>query len=177
MNMHMICSWCWPYKLGVSIVEDGDSGITMELEMQWDGNPSIILDIKTRLGVALPIQVMYDDCFVLKIQSNVFYFLEWLSFYLAIFTLLCQWEVLKRHSIRNLHQQITIFPLFSLLICPKQILFSVFVSWIWYLLLCKDLYCSDLDSLIGGYLLDLAHPRLIGKLQMMMMMIQWSGWY
>ncbi|KAK9100613.1 hypothetical protein Scep_024043 [Stephania cephalantha] len=29
----------------------------MELEMQWDGNPSIILDIKTRLGVGLPVQV------------------------------------------------------------------------------------------------------------------------
>lgn len=30
----------------------------MELEMQWDGNPSIILDIKTRVGVGLPVQVM-----------------------------------------------------------------------------------------------------------------------
>ncbi|XP_026454630.1 synaptotagmin-5-like isoform X2 [Papaver somniferum] len=29
----------------------------MELEMQWDGNPSIVLDIKTKLGVSLPIQV------------------------------------------------------------------------------------------------------------------------
>ncbi|GFP83597.1 synaptotagmin-5 [Phtheirospermum japonicum] len=29
----------------------------MELEMQWDGNPSIVLDIKTYLGVALPVQV------------------------------------------------------------------------------------------------------------------------
>ncbi|XP_019052442.1 PREDICTED: synaptotagmin-5-like isoform X3 [Nelumbo nucifera] len=29
----------------------------MELELQWDGNPSIILDIKTLLGVALPVQV------------------------------------------------------------------------------------------------------------------------
>jgi hypothetical protein len=29
----------------------------MELEMNWDGNPSIILDIKTRLGVSLPVQV------------------------------------------------------------------------------------------------------------------------
>ncbi|KAJ6373156.1 hypothetical protein OIU76_027483 [Salix suchowensis] len=32
-------------------------GITMELEMQWDGNPNIVLDINTRVGVALPIQV------------------------------------------------------------------------------------------------------------------------
>lgn len=31
----------------------------MELEMNWDANPSIILDVKTRLGVALPIQVIY----------------------------------------------------------------------------------------------------------------------
>lgn len=30
----------------------------MELEIQWDGNPNIVLDIKTMLGVALPIQVM-----------------------------------------------------------------------------------------------------------------------
>lgn len=44
-------------SLGVSIVEDGGEGITMDLEMNWDGNPSIILDIKTRLGVALPVQV------------------------------------------------------------------------------------------------------------------------
>lgn len=27
--------------------------------MNWDANPSIILDVKTRLGVALPIQVIY----------------------------------------------------------------------------------------------------------------------
>lgn len=29
----------------------------MELEMNWDANSSIILDIKTHIGVALPIQV------------------------------------------------------------------------------------------------------------------------
>ncbi|KAF3453760.1 hypothetical protein FNV43_RR04201 [Rhamnella rubrinervis] len=46
-----------PQFTGVSIVEDGGDGITMDLEMKWDGNPSIILDIKTRLGVALPVQV------------------------------------------------------------------------------------------------------------------------
>lgn len=39
---------------------DGDAGeIVMELEMQWDGNPSIILAIETRVGVKLPIQVVY----------------------------------------------------------------------------------------------------------------------
>lgn len=42
----------------MSIIEDGGSGVTMELEMQWDGNPSIILDIKTLIGVALPVQVL-----------------------------------------------------------------------------------------------------------------------
>ncbi|KAI3894482.1 hypothetical protein MKX03_013813 [Papaver bracteatum] len=46
-----------PQFTGVSIIEDGEDGITMELEMQWDGNPSIVLDIKTKLGVSLPIQV------------------------------------------------------------------------------------------------------------------------
>uniref|UniRef100_A0A5B6ZC62 Putative synaptotagmin-5 n=1 Tax=Davidia involucrata TaxID=16924 RepID=A0A5B6ZC62_DAVIN len=46
-----------PQFTGVSIIEDGGGGITMELEMQWDGNPSIVLDIKTRLGVGLPVQV------------------------------------------------------------------------------------------------------------------------
>ncbi|XP_051152436.1 synaptotagmin-5 [Andrographis paniculata] len=46
-----------PQFTGVSIIEDGSEGVTMELEMQWDGNPSIILDIKTYLGVSLPVQV------------------------------------------------------------------------------------------------------------------------
>ncbi|XP_009799031.1 synaptotagmin-5-like [Nicotiana sylvestris] len=46
-----------PQFTGISILEDGSEGITMELEMQWDGNPSIILDIKTYVGVALPVQV------------------------------------------------------------------------------------------------------------------------
>ncbi|MQM08038.1 hypothetical protein Taro_040885, partial [Colocasia esculenta] len=45
-------------SIGVSILEDkGSEGITMELELQWDGNPNIVLDIRTRLGMALPIQV------------------------------------------------------------------------------------------------------------------------
>ncbi|WMV54978.1 hypothetical protein MTR67_048363, partial [Solanum verrucosum] len=46
-----------PQFTWISIIEDGSEGITMELEMQWDGNPSIILDIKTYVGVALPVQV------------------------------------------------------------------------------------------------------------------------
>ncbi|XP_059635175.1 synaptotagmin-5-like [Cornus florida] len=46
-----------PQFTGISIIEDRGDGITLELEMQWDGNPSIILDIVTRLGVGLPVQV------------------------------------------------------------------------------------------------------------------------
>lgn len=46
-----------PQFTGVSIIDNDDSGVIMELEMQWDGNPSIILDIQTALGLALPIQV------------------------------------------------------------------------------------------------------------------------
>lgn len=46
-----------PQFTGISIIEDDSEGLTMELEMNWDGNPSIILDIKTRLGVSLPVQV------------------------------------------------------------------------------------------------------------------------
>jgi len=47
-----------PQFTGISIIENTqESGIVMELEMNWDANASIILDVKTRLGVALPIQV------------------------------------------------------------------------------------------------------------------------
>uniref|UniRef100_A0A7N0TZC8 Uncharacterized protein n=1 Tax=Kalanchoe fedtschenkoi TaxID=63787 RepID=A0A7N0TZC8_KALFE len=46
-----------PQFTGVSIIEDAGDGITLELEMNWDGNPNIVLDIKTRLGMALPVQV------------------------------------------------------------------------------------------------------------------------
>ncbi|XP_019414460.1 PREDICTED: synaptotagmin-4-like [Lupinus angustifolius] len=48
-----------PQFTGISIVEEdsGSNGVTMELEMQWDGNPNIVLDIKTRVGVVLPVQV------------------------------------------------------------------------------------------------------------------------
>ncbi|XP_021741801.1 synaptotagmin-5-like [Chenopodium quinoa] len=46
-----------PQFTGVSILEDAGEGVTMELEMNWDGNPSIILDIKTKLGLSLPVQV------------------------------------------------------------------------------------------------------------------------
>ncbi|KAF6173826.1 hypothetical protein GIB67_003827 [Kingdonia uniflora] len=44
--------------IGVSIIEDGGSGgITLELELQWDGNPNIVLDIKMMVGVVLPLKV------------------------------------------------------------------------------------------------------------------------
>ncbi|CAA0838432.1 Synaptotagmin-5 [Striga hermonthica] len=46
-----------PQFTGVSIVVGESDEIIMELDLQWDGNPKIVLDIKTRLGVTLPIQV------------------------------------------------------------------------------------------------------------------------
>uniref|UniRef100_A0A0D9X6G9 C2 domain-containing protein n=1 Tax=Leersia perrieri TaxID=77586 RepID=A0A0D9X6G9_9ORYZ len=46
-----------PQFTGVSILDSDDSsGITMELELQWDGNPNIVLDIQTTLGISLPVQ-------------------------------------------------------------------------------------------------------------------------
>ncbi|GJY43873.1 putative ribonuclease H-like domain-containing protein [Tanacetum coccineum] len=41
----------------LSVIEEKSDGITLELEMNWDGNPDIVLDVKTRLGVGLPVQV------------------------------------------------------------------------------------------------------------------------
>lgn len=38
--------------------------------MQWDANSSIILAIKTRLGVALPVQVIHTCVF-----ASVYYYL------------------------------------------------------------------------------------------------------
>ncbi|VFQ60736.1 unnamed protein product [Cuscuta campestris] len=46
-----------PQFTGVTILESDPKEIVMEMEMQWDGNPNIVLDIKTLVGVALPIQV------------------------------------------------------------------------------------------------------------------------
>lgn len=46
-----------PQFTGVSILESDGSAITMELELQWDGNPNIVLDIQTTLGISLPVQV------------------------------------------------------------------------------------------------------------------------
>uniref|UniRef100_A0A162B5Y5 SMP-LTD domain-containing protein n=1 Tax=Daucus carota subsp. sativus TaxID=79200 RepID=A0A162B5Y5_DAUCS len=50
-----------PQFTGVSIIDGDAKSITMELDMQWDGNPNIILDIRTHLGVGLPIQVELED--------------------------------------------------------------------------------------------------------------------
>ncbi len=60
-------------SLGVSIIEsESDArGVTMELEMQWDGNPNIKLDIKTRVGVALPVQVSFN--LVLMLNTHLAY--------------------------------------------------------------------------------------------------------
>ncbi|KAI5355134.1 hypothetical protein L3X38_008029 [Prunus dulcis] len=48
-----------PQFTGVTMVESESvaGGVTLELELQWDGNPNIVLDIKTRVGLALPVQV------------------------------------------------------------------------------------------------------------------------
>ncbi|PKI47107.1 hypothetical protein CRG98_032520 [Punica granatum] len=47
-----------PQFTGVSIVDsEKGAGVTMDLELQWDGNPKIELDIRTRVGVGLPVQV------------------------------------------------------------------------------------------------------------------------
>ncbi|OAY77231.1 Synaptotagmin-5, partial [Ananas comosus] len=46
-----------PQFTGVSIIEDDESGITMDLELNWDANPNLVLDIRTKLGLSLPIQV------------------------------------------------------------------------------------------------------------------------
>ncbi|XP_009111049.2 synaptotagmin-5 [Brassica rapa] len=46
-----------PQFTGVSIVEGDENGMTMELDMNWDGNPNIVLGIKTLVGVSLPVQV------------------------------------------------------------------------------------------------------------------------
>ncbi|KAM7490068.1 hypothetical protein LguiA_032989 [Lonicera macranthoides] len=46
-----------PQFTGVSVIDGDDGAITMELDFQWDGNPNITLDIKTRVGVGLPIQL------------------------------------------------------------------------------------------------------------------------
>ncbi|KAM0854377.1 hypothetical protein ACQ4PT_050458 [Festuca glaucescens] len=45
-----------PQFTGVQLLDSDSAGIIMELEMQWDGNPNIVLDIQTTLGISLPVQ-------------------------------------------------------------------------------------------------------------------------
>ncbi|CAO2825840.1 unnamed protein product [Amaranthus hypochondriacus] len=46
-----------PQFTGICILDSDPEEIIMEIELQWDGNPNIVLDVKTHVGVALPIQV------------------------------------------------------------------------------------------------------------------------
>ncbi|XP_062024206.1 synaptotagmin-4-like [Rosa rugosa] len=48
-----------PQFTGISLVESecGAEGVTMEFEIQWDGDPDIVIDINTHVGLALPVEV------------------------------------------------------------------------------------------------------------------------
>ncbi|XP_021738935.1 synaptotagmin-5-like isoform X1 [Chenopodium quinoa] len=46
-----------PQFTGICILDSEPGEIVMEIEMQWDGNPNIVLDVKTHVGIALPIQI------------------------------------------------------------------------------------------------------------------------
>ncbi|XP_073130463.1 synaptotagmin-5-like isoform X1 [Henckelia pumila] len=49
-----------PQFTGVSImdcIDDNPGEVVMELDLQWDGNPNIVLEIKTKVGVSIPVQV------------------------------------------------------------------------------------------------------------------------
>lgn len=59
-------------SVGVSIVEGDENGMTMELDMNWDGNPNIVLGIKTLVGVSLPVQV--QDMYLIP-AFNFFFFM------------------------------------------------------------------------------------------------------
>lgn len=56
---------------GICVLDSEPGEIILEIEMQWDGNPNILLDVKTHVGVALPIQVHSDLFFaVMSILYN-----------------------------------------------------------------------------------------------------------
>ena len=57
-------------SVGVSIVEGDENGMTMELDMNWDGNPNIVLGIKTLVGVSLPVQV--QDMYLIPVFNCLF---------------------------------------------------------------------------------------------------------
>lgn len=46
-----------PQFTGLRFVESGIGEIVMEVAIQWDGNPSIILAVETLIGLSLPVQV------------------------------------------------------------------------------------------------------------------------
>ncbi|XP_002961839.2 synaptotagmin-5 [Selaginella moellendorffii] len=46
-----------PQFVGIDMVDDMENEVVMEIELEWDGNPSIILGVTTSFGVSLPIQV------------------------------------------------------------------------------------------------------------------------
>ncbi|KAJ7286716.1 hypothetical protein O6H91_Y320000 [Diphasiastrum complanatum] len=46
-----------PQFVGVQMIDTTDEEIVMEVELQWDGNPKIVLAIRTAMGVTLPIKV------------------------------------------------------------------------------------------------------------------------
>lgn len=46
-----------PQISGLEIIKSQEDEITMEIDFQWTGNPSIILLVQTLVGVSLPIQV------------------------------------------------------------------------------------------------------------------------
>lgn len=59
--IHYLKWWLSLIYVGIGVVEaeSGGDGVTLELEMQWDGNPKIVFDIETKLGVVLPVKVTY----------------------------------------------------------------------------------------------------------------------
>jgi hypothetical protein len=58
---------------GVQLLDSDSAGITMELEMQWDGNPNIVLDIQTTLGISLPVQVIFNYCNGIGMEKGLSY--------------------------------------------------------------------------------------------------------
>ncbi|KAG8375811.1 hypothetical protein BUALT_Bualt10G0139200 [Buddleja alternifolia] len=46
-----------PQFTGIATLDSEPNEVVMEVELQWDGDPNIILDIKTKVGVSLPVQV------------------------------------------------------------------------------------------------------------------------
>lgn len=65
------------FELGVSIMDctdDNPGEVIMELDLQWDGNPNIVLDIKTKVGVSIPVQV-FCNLICVRAGMQLYYFL------------------------------------------------------------------------------------------------------